>query len=30
VRFPRDWLADWRQLSAGIEKLITGLRPSSS
>jgi len=30
VRFPRDWLADWRQLSAGIEKLIAGLRPSSS
>jgi hypothetical protein len=30
VRFPREWLADWRQVSAGIEKLIASLRPSSS
>jgi hypothetical protein len=30
VRFPRDWLTDWRRLAAGIEKLIAGLRPSSS
>jgi hypothetical protein len=29
VRFPRDWLTDWRQLAAGIDKLITRLRPRS-
>jgi len=28
VRFPRDWLSDWRRLSAGIERLIASLRPS--
>jgi len=30
VRFPRDWLVDWRRLSAGIDRLIASLRPSSS
>ena len=30
VRFPRDWLGEWRRLSAGIETLIASLRPSSS
>jgi hypothetical protein len=30
VRFPRDWLVDWRQVSAGIEKLLASLRASSS
>ncbi len=30
VRFPREWLSDWRQVSAGIERLIASLRPSSS
>jgi hypothetical protein len=25
-RFPRDWLADWRGLAAGIERLISRLR----
>jgi len=30
VRFPRDWLVDWRRLSVGIERLIASLRPSSS
>jgi hypothetical protein len=32
VRFPRDWLAEWRPLSAGIEKLIARLqlRPANS
>jgi hypothetical protein len=29
VRFPRDWLADWRAIDAGIERLIEGLRPRS-
>jgi hypothetical protein len=27
VRFPRDWLADWRPLADRIERLITDLRP---
>jgi hypothetical protein len=30
VRFPRDWLTDWRRLSAGIEKLLASLRASHS
>jgi hypothetical protein len=30
MRFPRDWLVDWRGLSAGIDRLIASLRPSSS
>jgi hypothetical protein len=30
VRFPRDWLVDWRRLSAGIDRLIASLRPSGS
>jgi hypothetical protein len=29
VRFPRDWLTDWRTIEAGIERLIEGLRPRS-
>jgi hypothetical protein len=28
VRFPRDWLADWRGVSAGIDRLIGSLRPA--
>lgn len=28
VRFPRDWLPDWRRLAAGFEKLIVQLRPN--
>ncbi len=27
VRFPRDWLADWRATAAGIDRLIAKLRP---
>ena len=27
-RFPRDWLADWRDVVRGIDQLIAGLRPS--
>jgi hypothetical protein len=27
VRFPRDWLADWRELAAAVDYLITTLRP---
>jgi hypothetical protein len=27
VRFARDWLADWRAVAAGIERLIAKLRP---
>jgi hypothetical protein len=30
VRFPRDWLTDWRAVDAGIERLIEGLRPPKS
>jgi hypothetical protein len=30
VRFPRDWLSDWRAVDAGIERLIEGLRPHRS
>jgi hypothetical protein len=29
VRFPRDWLEDWRNLAAGIDRLISQLRPKS-
>lgn len=28
VRFPRAWLDDWRNVSAGIERLIGSLRPT--
>jgi hypothetical protein len=27
VRFPRDWLSDWRSVQAGVERLMTQLRP---
>jgi hypothetical protein len=27
VRFPRDWLADWRATAAGIDRLIAKVRP---
>ena len=30
VRFPRDWLMDWRAVAAGIERLINGLHPRGS
>ena len=30
VRFPRDWLADWRAVASGIDRLIAGLRSSNS
>jgi hypothetical protein len=29
LRFPRDWLADWRDVSGSIEKLIGRMRPAS-
>ena len=28
VRFPRDWLADWRATAMGIDRLIAKIRPS--
>lgn len=28
VRFPRDWLSDWRTVSEGIERMVASLRPS--
>jgi hypothetical protein len=30
VRFPRVWLADWRKVSEGIEKLIGSFKPNAS
>jgi hypothetical protein len=27
VRFPRDWLTDWRKVASGIDALIASLRP---
>jgi len=27
VRFPREWLTDWRKVSEGIERLIAGFKP---
>ncbi|HEY6259646.1 MAG TPA: hypothetical protein VIY51_28045 [Xanthobacteraceae bacterium] len=29
VRFPRDWLADWRSIASDIDRLIKNLRPSA-
>jgi len=29
VRFPRDWLKDWRSLAGDIAALIKSLRPSA-
>lgn len=29
VRFPRAWLADWRKVSDGIEKLIGSFKPNA-
>jgi len=28
IRFPSEWLSDWRTLSAGIDKLIETIRPN--
>jgi hypothetical protein len=28
VRFPRAWLADWRAVAGGIDRLMTSLRPA--
>jgi hypothetical protein len=28
VRFPRSWLEDWRNVADGIDRLITGFRPT--
>lgn len=30
VRFPREWLADWRGLARAIDRLIAGLRPPAN
>ena len=30
ARFSRDWLADWQNLAAGVERLIASLRGSAS
>jgi len=28
IRFPRDWLADWQNIAAGIDTLIARLHPN--
>ncbi len=28
IRFPRDWLSDWQNIAAGIDKLIARLHPN--
>ena len=30
IRFPREWLADWRAVASGIDRLIAGMRPAGS
>jgi hypothetical protein len=30
VRFPRDWLNDWRLVAANMEKLVKSIRPAGS
>ena len=30
VRFPRDWLDDWRTVASKIDQLIANLRPNAS
>jgi hypothetical protein len=30
VRFSRDWLADWRGVTRGIEQLMATLRPAGN
>jgi hypothetical protein len=30
VRFPRDWLADWRNVAASVDRLLASLRPSNA
>ena len=27
LRFPRDWLADWRNVAAGFDRLVAQLHP---
>jgi hypothetical protein len=29
VRFPRDWLEDWRSVAGNLDRLIRDLRPTS-
>jgi hypothetical protein len=28
VRFPRDWLTDWRGLARSLDRLVAALRPA--
>jgi hypothetical protein len=28
IRFPREWLTDWRAVASGIDRLIAGFRPT--
>jgi hypothetical protein len=27
LRFPREWLSDWRAVADGLDRLIAGFRP---
>jgi len=29
IRFPRDWLSDWRSVAAGFDRLTAQLRPDT-
>ena len=29
ARFPREWLESWRDVEAGLEKLVAQLRPAA-
>jgi hypothetical protein len=28
LRFPRDWLSDWKSVAAGIDRLMARLHPA--
>jgi hypothetical protein len=28
IRFPRDWLGDWKNVASGIDRLMTRLHPA--
>jgi hypothetical protein len=30
VRFPRDWLSEWRKVAEGIERLVAAMRPAGA
>jgi hypothetical protein len=30
MRFPRQWLADWRAVAGGIDRLMSSFRPAQA